>query len=94
MRAATPEIKLGALKDATLQFLQDEAEEEVAHVQSHSAQPVVTDPRLDQLTKAVAELAAIVNNQAQRRNQGCYHCGESGHFKRNCPTLRKKQGGN
>lgn len=94
MRSANTEIKLGALKDAALQFLQDEAEEEVAHIQSHSAQPapIATDPRIDQLTKVVAELAAIVNGQTQRRSRGCFNCGELDHIKRNCPTMKKKGG--
>ncbi|GKA94164.1 putative reverse transcriptase domain-containing protein [Tanacetum coccineum] len=37
---------------------------------------------------------ALKDNMAVPKGNGCFECGAPGHFKRNCPKLKNKDGGN
>ncbi|GJX80742.1 putative reverse transcriptase domain-containing protein [Tanacetum coccineum] len=49
---------------------------------------VVTD------LKRLVQLASPKGNGANPKGNGCFECGAPGHFKRDCPKLKNKDGGN
>ncbi|GJV25923.1 putative reverse transcriptase domain-containing protein [Tanacetum coccineum] len=52
--------------------------------------PVFVDPDLP----PVLFESALKGNGANPKGNGCFECGAPGHFKRDCPKLKNKDGGN
>ncbi|GJW31418.1 putative reverse transcriptase domain-containing protein, partial [Tanacetum coccineum] len=41
-----------------------------------------------------SKLSSKKGNRAAPKGNGCFECGAPGHFKRDCPKLKNKDGGN